>query len=209
MSQHSATRAATSCSPAPTTIPIPSRAWSGWVSATPRASRRRCADGITAASRRPAARAPVSCSPSSCRPSSARSPHTADPDSAFRKLDEFLAGLPSGVQPFLLLHDNPGLLAQLAEILGSAPRIAEHLSRSPDLLEGLISGDLHQRLPDRDELIDDLARTLAPAGDYDDAARRRAALAARARVPGGHADSAGRRGGRSSSPARSPISPTR
>ena len=94
--------------------------------------------------------------------------HTADPDSAFRKLDEFLAGLPSGVQPFLLLHDNPGLLARLAEILGSAPRIAEHLSRSPDLLEGLISGDLHQRLPDRDELIDDLARTLAPAGDYDD-----------------------------------------
>ena len=94
--------------------------------------------------------------------------HTADPDSAFRKLDEFLAGLPSGVQPFLLLHDNPGLLAQLAEILGSAPRIAEHLSRSPDLLEGLISGDLHQRLPNRDELIDDLAQALAPAGDYDD-----------------------------------------
>ena len=95
--------------------------------------------------------------------------HTADPDSAFRKLDEFLAGLPSGVQPFLLLHDNPGLLAQLAEILGSAPRIAEHLSRSPGLLEGLISGDLHQRLPNRDELLDDLAQALAAASDYDDA----------------------------------------
>ena len=94
--------------------------------------------------------------------------HTADPDSAFRKLDEFLAGLPSGVQPFLLLHDNPALLARLAEILGSAPRIAEHLSRSPDLLEGLISGDLHQRLPNRDELIDDLAQALAPSSDYDD-----------------------------------------
>ena len=94
--------------------------------------------------------------------------NTADPDSAFRKLDEFLAGLPSGIQPFLLLHDNPGLLARLAEILGSAPRIAEHLSRSPDLLEGLISGDLHQRLPNRDELIDDLDRALAPVDDYDD-----------------------------------------
>ena len=94
--------------------------------------------------------------------------HTADPDSAFRKLDEFLAGLPSGVQPFLLLHDNPALLARLAEILGSAPRIAEHLSRSPDLLEGLISGDLHQSLPNRDELIDDLAQALAPSSDYDD-----------------------------------------
>ena len=90
---------------------------------------------------------------------------TADPDSAFRKLDEFLRGLPSGVQPFLLLHDNPGLLDRLAEILGSAPRIAEHLSRSPDLLEGLISGELHEGLPDRDELRDDLERTLVPAAD--------------------------------------------
>ena len=88
---------------------------------------------------------------------------TADPDSAFRKLDEFLRGLPSAVQPFLLLHDNPGLLTQLAEILGSAPRIAEHLSRNPGLLEGLISGELHQRVPDRDELDGDLDRTLAPA----------------------------------------------
>ena len=90
---------------------------------------------------------------------------TADPDAAFRKLDEFLRGLPSGVQPFLLLHDNPGLLDRLAEILGSAPRIAAHLSRSPDLLEGLISGELHERLPDRDELRDDLDRALGPAAD--------------------------------------------
>ena len=94
--------------------------------------------------------------------------NTADPDSAFRKLDEFLARLPSGVQPFLLLHDNPTLLARLAEILGSAPRIAEHLSRSPDLLEGLISGDLHQRLPERADLLDDIDRALAPVDGFQD-----------------------------------------
>ncbi len=94
--------------------------------------------------------------------------NTADPDSAFRKLDEFLTRLPSGVQPFLLLHDNPVLLARLAEILGSAPRIAEHLSRSPDLLEGLISGDLHRRLPGRDDLMGDLDRVLAPVDDHRD-----------------------------------------
>ena len=90
---------------------------------------------------------------------------TADPDSAFRKLDEFLGGLPSGVQPFLLLHDSPGLLTRLAEILGSAPRIAAHLGRYPTLLEGLISGELHQKVPDRGELSDDLDGTLASSAD--------------------------------------------
>ena len=94
--------------------------------------------------------------------------NTADPDSAFRKLDEFLGRLPTGVQPFVLLHDHPSLLARLAEILGSAPRIAEHLSRNPDLLEGLVSGDLHRRLPERDDLIVELDLALAPAADFDD-----------------------------------------
>ena len=103
---------------------------------------------------------------------------TADPDSAFRKLDEFLGGLPSGVQPFLLLHDNPDLLTQLAEILGSAPRIAEHLSRSPDLLEGLISGELHQRLPDRDELGRRSGSRPRTCHGQQSCARRRTTLAA-------------------------------
>ena len=43
---------------------------------------------------------------------------TADPDSAFRKLNEFLADCPLAFSPSCCFTDNPGLLARLAEILG-------------------------------------------------------------------------------------------
>ena len=93
---------------------------------------------------------------------------TASPDAAFRKFDEFLGKLPSGVQLFSLFHANPGLLARLAEIMGSAPRIAEHLSRRPSLLEGLLAGASGGPAPAPDALLDDLRRALAPAGDFQD-----------------------------------------
>ncbi len=93
---------------------------------------------------------------------------TANPDAAFRKFDEFLGKLPSGVQLFSLFHANPGLLARLAEIMGSAPRIAEHLSRRPGLLEGLLTGDFHRRLPGRSALLDDLGRSLETPSDFQD-----------------------------------------
>ncbi len=93
---------------------------------------------------------------------------TASPDAAFRKFDEFLGKLPSGVQLFSLFQANPGLLARLAEIMGSAPRIAEHLSRCPNLLEGLLAGAFGGSPPEPDALLDDLRRALAPAGDFQD-----------------------------------------
>ena len=93
---------------------------------------------------------------------------TASPDAAFRKFDEFLGKLPSGVQLFSLFHANPGLLARLAEIMGSAPRIAEHLSRRPSLLEGLLTGESGGPPPTPEALCDDLRRTLASAKDFQD-----------------------------------------
>src|SRR5690606_1998976 len=60
---------------------------------------------------------------------------TANPDSAFLKFDEFLGGLPAGVQLFSLLYQNPGLLDLVAEIMGSAPRLSQHLSRRPSLFD--------------------------------------------------------------------------
>ena len=56
---------------------------------------------------------------------------TVNPDQALARFDEFLERLPAGVQLFSLMFSNPGILDILAEVMGSAPRLAQHLSRNP------------------------------------------------------------------------------
>ena len=93
---------------------------------------------------------------------------TASADAALARFDEFLGRLPAGVQLFSLLQANPGLLDFVAEVMGSAPRLAEHLSRSPHLFDGLISADFFAPLPAAPRLRRDLERALETARDFQD-----------------------------------------
>jgi len=63
---------------------------------------------------------------------------TADPDRAMATFDRFLAELPGGVQLFSLLKANPALMRLLADIMGTAPRLARILSRRRRLLDAVI-----------------------------------------------------------------------
>ena len=63
---------------------------------------------------------------------------TADPDSAFVQFDRFVSRLPAGVQLFSLFLANPHLLQLVAAVMGSAPRLAENLARSPAMLDVLL-----------------------------------------------------------------------
>ena len=63
---------------------------------------------------------------------------TADPDRAFASFDTFLAELPAGVQLFSLLRANPSLLRLVADIMGTAPRLARILSRRRRLLDAVL-----------------------------------------------------------------------
>jgi glutamate-ammonia-ligase adenylyltransferase len=92
----------------------------------------------------------------------------AHPDVAFSRFDEFLARLPAGVQLFSLLHANPHLLDLVAELMGTAPRLADYLSRNPALFDGIISADLDTRLADADGLTHQLESALEPARDFQD-----------------------------------------
>jgi glutamate-ammonia-ligase adenylyltransferase len=76
----------------------------------------------------------------------------ADPDAGFIAFDRFLAGLPSGLQLFSLLKANPHLLERVATILGTAPRLAEQLSRRPKVLDAVIEADRFSGLPTRLEM---------------------------------------------------------
>jgi glutamate-ammonia-ligase adenylyltransferase len=93
---------------------------------------------------------------------------TRQPDTAFAKFDEFLAGLPAGVQLFSLLAANPGLLDLLAEILGGAPQLAQHLSRNPDLLEAVLAQGFFDAPPPAEEVARDFAGALGQAADFQD-----------------------------------------
>ena len=73
---------------------------------------------------------------------------TADPDSAFAGFDRFLAELPSGVQLFSLLRANPKLLQLVADIMGTAPRLARILSRRRRVLDAVLDPGFFGSLPD-------------------------------------------------------------
>lgn len=81
---------------------------------------------------------------------------TANPDIAFTRFDKFISGLPSGVQVFALLLSNPELLGLIAEIVGTAPRLADHLAARPGLLDVLIDSEFLKHQPGLNELCDSL-----------------------------------------------------
>ena len=93
---------------------------------------------------------------------------TARPDVAFARFDEFLRSLPSGVQLLSLLYANPGLLDLIAEIMGGAPRLAEHLSRNPALLEAVLTHRFFELLPPAEALRKELRKQLVQAADFQD-----------------------------------------
>ena len=100
---------------------------------------------------------------------------TAAPDTALARFDRFLAGLPAGVQPFSLFRANPHLLDLVAEIMGSAPRLAEHLSRKPGLFDAVLGRDFFAPLPTAERLRIELDERLSAAADFEsvlDAARQ-------------------------------------
>jgi [glutamine synthetase] adenylyltransferase / [glutamine synthetase]-adenylyl-L-tyrosine phosphorylase len=94
---------------------------------------------------------------------------TADPDAAFAQFDRFLTNLPAGVQLFSLLLARPDLLALIAAIMGSAPRLAQHLARAPATLDALIDADFLHGLPSRERLDALLGEQLSQVTGYEDA----------------------------------------
>ncbi|MDX2308446.1 MAG: bifunctional [glutamine synthetase] adenylyltransferase/[glutamine synthetase]-adenylyl-L-tyrosine phosphorylase [Hyphomicrobium sp.] len=90
---------------------------------------------------------------------------TTDPDAAFAGFDRFLAALPGGVQLFSLLAANRALLRLVADIMGTAPRLANVLAKRPRLLDAVIDPRILDNLPSAAELDALIAAELASAQD--------------------------------------------
>ena len=100
---------------------------------------------------------------------------TADPDMAFAQFDQFLSNLPSGVQLFSLFLAHGELLRLIAEITGSAPRLARYLARAPATLDALLDPGFMGELPSYAGLLSALKKQLEFEAGYEgrlDAARR-------------------------------------
>ena len=94
---------------------------------------------------------------------------TPAPDAAFLRFDAFLSGLPSGVQLFSMFHSNPQLLDLVAEIMGKAPRLAEHLSRRPAILDSVLMPDFFDAPPGPEALLSELQDLLSRTDHFEQA----------------------------------------
>lgn len=89
------------------------------------------------------------------------------PDEALLALDGFLRGLPAGVQLFSLFEANPQLIDLLVDIVGTAPALAQHLSRNSGVFDAVIGGSFFTEWPGVRGLTEELLERLARDDDYE------------------------------------------
>ncbi|MGH6994338.1 MAG: bifunctional [glutamine synthetase] adenylyltransferase/[glutamine synthetase]-adenylyl-L-tyrosine phosphorylase, partial [Stellaceae bacterium] len=85
---------------------------------------------------------------------------SAAPDAALIRFDHFLGRLPAGVQSFSLLHQNPGLLDLVAEIMSAAPTLAETMMNRPGVLDAVLAAGFFDLLPPCAALTADVGQLL-------------------------------------------------
>ncbi len=90
---------------------------------------------------------------------------TADPSAALQTFDRFLAELPAGVQLFSLLRTNPSLLRLIADIIGTAPRLARILGRRARILDAVLDPGFFGTEPTAEDLTARIRSELQSAGD--------------------------------------------
>jgi [glutamine synthetase] adenylyltransferase / [glutamine synthetase]-adenylyl-L-tyrosine phosphorylase len=98
-------------------------------------------------------------------------PHFArssNPQAAVHAFDRFLSGLHGGGRLFSLLVQNPDLVALIALVLGTAPRLADSLAQFPEIMDAVVDPSFFGALPEESELAAGLERLLADAGSYED-----------------------------------------
>ena len=93
---------------------------------------------------------------------------SANPDAAVLAFDRFLAALHGGGRLLSLLRQNTELVALIALVLGTAPRLADILAQFPEVMDAVIDPSFFGALPEDSELAAGLDRSLPQAASYED-----------------------------------------
>lgn len=84
-----------------------------------------------------------------------------NPDAALVRFDHFLANLHTPGRLLSLLRQNPDLIALIAMVLGTAPRLADTLAQTPQVMDALVDPSFLGALPGEGELTRRLDSALA------------------------------------------------
>lgn len=103
---------------------------------------------------------------------------TVDPDAALIGFDRFLGQLPAGIQLFALLKAHPELMRLVANIMGSAPRLAGIMSKRRRVFDAVLDPRIIGSAPRADEIAEIIASDLSGVDLYEE-------VLDRARVIGG------------------------
>ena len=88
---------------------------------------------------------------------------TDNPNATLVLFDHFLANLHAAARLLSLLRQRPDLIALIALVLGTAPRLADTLARYPQVMDALVDPSFFGALPDDAELQRRLDVALAQA----------------------------------------------
>jgi glutamate-ammonia-ligase adenylyltransferase len=91
-----------------------------------------------------------------------------NPDAALAALDRFLEALHGGARLYSLLRQNRDLVALLATILGTAPRLADILAQQPSVMDAVLDPAFFGALPDDVQLEGAFMASLGEAASYED-----------------------------------------
>jgi [glutamine synthetase] adenylyltransferase / [glutamine synthetase]-adenylyl-L-tyrosine phosphorylase len=94
--------------------------------------------------------------------------HTADPDAALAAFDQALAQRIAAVELLSILRSNASLRSLFADLLGSAPRLADIIIRRPHVLDSMIDRHLLTAKLDEAEFAQRLSRVLAAGAAAED-----------------------------------------
>ncbi|MEQ1647852.1 MAG: bifunctional [glutamine synthetase] adenylyltransferase/[glutamine synthetase]-adenylyl-L-tyrosine phosphorylase [Hyphomicrobiaceae bacterium] len=97
---------------------------------------------------------------------------TVSPDEAFAGFDRFIAELPSGVQLFSVLRQQPAMIDLVSSIMGTAPRLARVLSKHARVLDAVLDPGFFGSIAEADALRTIVRTEMSSAADLEAALDR-------------------------------------